>query len=200
MRFTAFMGPHKDKEEMRRPIQVEIVTAEVAQGPRSRIAAGAKLFLGLIKDIGAISALALALLSAFPAGKTVIVDLFALSDPQEPTNLQVEARPSTPTPGAAPAGDLSPVGWTYLGKQDAPGGWYYPALDPTDMTGWAGEVVRPTTAIYLRATPVSAVNPDPVALTVIGDEGDGAECLRVIDHRVSNTGSIWLQGALARCD
>ncbi|MEL7212879.1 MAG: hypothetical protein AAGK92_09475 [Pseudomonadota bacterium] len=193
------MALQEDDEDMRRPIQVQIVSPEVEQGSRSRIVSGAKLVLGLIKDIGAISALALALLSAFPAGKAVIVDLFALSDPEEPTVTQVEAGLSSAPGGDATDTDLSPIGWSYLGKEDASGAWYYSDLDRDDMAGWTGQVVRPETAIYLRATPVSAVNPDPVALTVIGDDAAGQECLRVIDHRISNTGSIWLQGALARC-
>ena len=40
---------------MRRPIQVQIVSPEVEHGPRSRLATVAKLVLGLIKDVGAIS-------------------------------------------------------------------------------------------------------------------------------------------------
>ena len=112
---------------------------------------------------------------------------------------QVEAGSASSASNEASDAGLSAIGWSYLGKQDASGAWYYPDLDRTDMSGWAGRIVRPNTAIYLRATPVSAVNPDPVALTVIGNDPDGQECLRVIDHRVSNTGSIWLQGALARC-
>lgn len=184
---------------MRRPIRVEIVAAEAEKSPWDKTVAGAKLVLGLVKDFGAISALLLAVLSAFPAGQTVLVDLFSLSEPREPTNVQVEAPPAATDTAEGPRDDLNPIGWTYLGKEDVPEDWYYPTLDSADMSGWAGRIVRPTTAIYLRATPVSAVNPDPVALTVIGNDPDGDECLRVVDHRTSNTGSIWLQGALATC-
>ncbi|MEL6510118.1 MAG: hypothetical protein AAFQ32_10025 [Pseudomonadota bacterium] len=184
---------------MRSPIKVEIVAAEVEKTPWDKIVGTARLVLGLVKDFGAISALLLAVLSAFPAGKSVIVDLFSLSDPQAPTTTQVEAQPPLVNSAEGAAEPATPIGWAYLGKEDAPDRWYYPALDSTDMSGWAGRIVRPATAIYLRATPVSAVNPDPVALTVIGNDPDVEECLRVIDHRTSNTGSIWLQGTLARC-
>lgn len=184
---------------MRKPIRVELVTPEIEKTGWDRGIAAAKSLLSLIKDIGAISALVIALMSMFPAGKELIVSLFSLSEPRAPTAEQNEAPAGGPAEEVLPEGDLSPVGWSYLGKEGQEGSWYYPSLVDEERADWGGLAVQPRTAIYLRSEPVSAVNPDPTAVAVIGNSSEMTECLRIIGDRTSNTGSIWLQGALVRC-
>ena len=184
---------------MREPIRVEIVTPEVEKTNWGRWVAIAKALVSLIKDVGAISALVLALVSFFPAGKELIVSIFSLSEPRDPSAEQTEAPSGAATQDVRTAGDLSPIGWSYLGKENQKGNWYYPALADIDRSEWSGLAVEPRTAIYLRSEPVSAVNPDPTAVAVIGNSSNITECLRITDDRTSNTGSIWLQGALVEC-
>jgi hypothetical protein len=184
---------------MSQPIKVQIVPAEIEKSQWDHVVDLSKTVLALIKDFGAISAFILAMLSFWPSGKLLIVSIFSLSDPIEPSVQQIEPEVRKITNNVNPSSDLSPLGWSYLGNETVKDGWYYPELINLNQDQWKGQVVTPKTAIYLRSEPVSAVNPDPVALAVIGNDQAKNECLRIFDLRKSNAGSIWLQGNIVAC-
>lgn len=185
---------------MRNPIRVQIVEPQVRDSIWQKVAGLARIAISVVKDVGAISAVLVAVISFYPSGKAFIVSLFSLGEVEQPSLSQIIPQP-IPQSDSAPfsSGDLSPIGWSYLGNASDPEGWYYPDLDGVLQADWPGMVVKPTTTIYLRSEPVSAVNPNPVALAVIGNNEEYDECLRIADYRRSNTGSIWLNGALVRC-
>ena len=159
-----------------------------------------KKLVDVSKDITAITAVVGAILAWMSSPETVsnFVNVFKpIKENSNPTKSEVVV-PDDVTVGSSTA---ILTGWSYLGKEDNEGDWYFTKQGNKPLT--AGDlqkdlILYPKTKMFVRVSPMTATNTNPRALGTV--DPDEKQCFKLEKPSLNErTKSIWLEGDRIGC-